>query len=433
MLHDRRRAVRLRRSPGYLKDPGFPKYDLKKATKLADEYKAAHGGEFNVVLEHTNDPANAAEAELIKQQLAKAGIDATLEAATTRPPSSSTRSAELQHHAVAQPPRRRPRHAVRVVDSTGIRCSTSARSTTPSCRRCSTRAARETDPAKRKAIYQQVEQGFVEAGLQHLGLLHPVGWSRDRRTSQGLAGPPLPDGGQAACSSTDATPVARDVLGRRSRHSGPGCGTIGDVRLGSQLSSSSSSSSSTLFAFSLLRLFPGDVADAVHPVRHRRRRRQQFREDNGLDKPFFEQYATWLGNLVQGDLGKDYQSERRRSSDKLETALPVSLQLMLYAQIIALVVAIPLGVFTAYRANTMTDREHQHRRVRAARAAELRARARARVLRRREVETRLPFLGQIPVTATSRAGSKALFGQPSGDLGEHFGTMCSPRSRSPRA
>ena len=68
----------------------------------------------------------------------------------------------------------------------------------------------------------------------------------------------------------------------------------------------------TLFTFSLLRLFPGDVADAAIPLRHRRRRSAQFRKDNGLDKPFFEQYATWLGNLAQGDFGKDYQSNISR-------------------------------------------------------------------------------------------------------------------------
>ena len=110
---------------------------------------------------------------------------------------------------------------------------------------------------------------------------------------------------------------------------------------------------STLFAFSLLRLFPGDVADAVLPL-GTKEQKQQFGGQR-LDKPFFEQYATWLGNLVQGDLGKDYQSNTP-VSDKLEAALPVSLQLMLYAQILALVVAIPLGVLTAYRANTKTDR-----------------------------------------------------------------------------
>ena len=65
---------------------------------------------------------------------------------------------------------------------------------------------------------------------------------------------------------------------------------------------------STLFAFSLLRLFPGDVADAVLPLGTHGAEGSSSGEDNGLDKPFFEQYATWLGNLVQGDLGKDYQS-----------------------------------------------------------------------------------------------------------------------------
>ena len=111
---------------------------------------------------------------------------------------------------------------------------------------------------------------------------------------------------------------------------------------------------STLFAFALLRLFPGDAADAVLPF-GTKAQKAQFRADNGLDKPFFEQYATWLGNLVQGDFGKDYQSNTP-VADKLQTALPVSLQLMLYAQILALVVAIPLGVFTAYRAGTKSDR-----------------------------------------------------------------------------
>ncbi|MET0895990.1 MAG: ABC transporter substrate-binding protein, partial [Acidimicrobiia bacterium] len=63
---------------GYLKNPGFPKYNPTEARKLVDAYTAAHGVWFSVVLEHTNDPANAEEAALLKQQLAKVGIDATL-------------------------------------------------------------------------------------------------------------------------------------------------------------------------------------------------------------------------------------------------------------------------------------------------------------------------------------------------------------------
>jgi ABC-type antimicrobial peptide transport system permease subunit len=78
----------------------------------------------------------------------------------------------------------------------------------------------------------------------------------------------------------------------------------------------------TLFTFSLLRLFPGDVADAVIPTATQQAK-EQFRKDNGLDKPFFEQYATWLGNILQGDFGKDYQTNVAVST-KLETAIPAS-------------------------------------------------------------------------------------------------------------
>jgi peptide/nickel transport system permease protein len=181
---------------------------------------------------------------------------------------------------------------------------------------------------------------------------------------------------------------------------------------------------STLFAFSLLRLFPGDVADAVIPF-GTEQQREQFREDNGLNEPFFEQYATWLGNLVQGDLGKDYQSNTP-VSDKLEAALPVSLQLMLYAQLIALLVAIPLGVFTAYRANTASDRA-----INAGAFALLALPSFVLALALAyfvgvELQPDLPFLGEIGVSGYEPGWLEAVFGRDTGDIGHHFGTMLLP-------
>jgi peptide/nickel transport system permease protein len=181
---------------------------------------------------------------------------------------------------------------------------------------------------------------------------------------------------------------------------------------------------STLFAFSLLRLFPGDIADAVLPL-GTKQQKQQFREDNGLDKPFFEQYFTWLGNLAQGDLGKDYQSNTE-VSDKLEAALPVSLQLMLYAQIMALLVAIPLGVLTAYRANTKTDRT-----VNAGAFALLALPSFVLALALAyfvgvKWQPDIPWLGQIPVTGYEPGWLEPLFGQSSGNLGHHFATLLLP-------
>ena len=181
---------------------------------------------------------------------------------------------------------------------------------------------------------------------------------------------------------------------------------------------------STLFAFSLLRLFPGDVADAVIPF-GTPQQKAQFRADNGLDKPFFEQYATWLGNILQGDFGKDYQSNTP-VADKLEAALPVSLQLMLYAQLIALAVAIPLGVLTAYKANTATDRS-----INAGAFALLALPSFVLALALAywvgvKWQPDIPGLGQIPVSGYEPGWLEAVFGAPTGDLGKHFATMLLP-------
>jgi len=64
-------------APGYLKNAGYPKYNLKKAKALATEYTDS-GGEFNVVLGTTSDPENSAEAQLLKEELGKAGINAEI-------------------------------------------------------------------------------------------------------------------------------------------------------------------------------------------------------------------------------------------------------------------------------------------------------------------------------------------------------------------
>ena len=69
------------------------------------------------------------------------------------------------------------------------------------------------------------------------------------------------------------------------------------------------------------------------------------------------QYVHWVGDFVQGDLGNYWTGDRLPAGHGPgEHALPVSLQLMLYAQVLALAVAIPLGVATAYRAGSRFDR-----------------------------------------------------------------------------
>jgi peptide/nickel transport system permease protein len=181
---------------------------------------------------------------------------------------------------------------------------------------------------------------------------------------------------------------------------------------------------STLFAFALLRLFPGDAADAVLPF-GTAAQKAQFRAENGLDRPFFEQYGSWLGNLVPGDFGRDYQSNTA-VSDKLAAALPVSLQLMLYAQILALAVAIPLGVLTAYKANTATDKA-----INATAFALLALPSFVLALALAYLvgvkwQPDLPLLGQISSGGYTPGWLEPVFGEASGDLGQHFGSMLLP-------
>lgn len=64
---------------GYVADPGFPKHDLEKAKGLVEEVKAAHGGQFNVRFVILPDSENRNEAELLKQQIEKAGITADID------------------------------------------------------------------------------------------------------------------------------------------------------------------------------------------------------------------------------------------------------------------------------------------------------------------------------------------------------------------
>jgi peptide/nickel transport system substrate-binding protein len=64
-------------APGYLKQAGYPKYNEKKAKSLADQVKEQTGS-FNVILGTTTDPENSREAQLMKEQLDKAGISAEI-------------------------------------------------------------------------------------------------------------------------------------------------------------------------------------------------------------------------------------------------------------------------------------------------------------------------------------------------------------------
>lgn len=116
----------------------------------------------------------------------------------------------------------------------------------------------------------------------------------------------------------------------------------------------------TLFTSLLLSMVPGDPVDTLVPLSAGEvadARKAEVRERLNLDEPLPVQYGNWLGGFLKGDFGDYYRvSDNDPVRDRVEDALPVSLQLMIYSQVLALLVAIPLGVVTAYRSGSRFDR-----------------------------------------------------------------------------
>jgi len=75
----------------------------------------------------------------------------------------------------------------------------------------------------------------------------------------------------------------------------------------------------------------------------------------GLDRPWPEQYVTFLGNAVRLDFGPSYKYPTQQVIDIIRAGFPVSLELGLWALLLALAIGVPIGVIAANRQNTATD------------------------------------------------------------------------------
>jgi peptide/nickel transport system substrate-binding protein len=177
---------------GYLKNPGFPQFNLKKARQLATAYRAAHNGEFTVVIEHTNDPENIGEAELIKEQLAKAGIDGTLQSEDQASFINTALGGNFSMLLWRNHPGDTP-DVNYVWWQTGSPINF-GKIADPQLQALLDQGRGEPDPAKQQAIYAQVNQIFAKQAY-NIWSYYDNWLIIGRSNVRGLAGPPLPDGG----------------------------------------------------------------------------------------------------------------------------------------------------------------------------------------------------------------------------------------------
>jgi peptide/nickel transport system permease protein len=110
--------------------------------------------------------------------------------------------------------------------------------------------------------------------------------------------------------------------------------------------------------FSILHLIPGDPAVLLSSsggVMPPPEAIEALREKMGLNRPILEQYFSYLGGLLKGDLGRSFQ-DGYPIADEIWTRLPRTIELILAATLLAIIVGLPLGAAAATRRGTMLDR-----------------------------------------------------------------------------
>lgn len=110
----------------------------------------------------------------------------------------------------------------------------------------------------------------------------------------------------------------------------------------------------SIIVFVVVRVVPGDLVAlklGEHPTPEGR---AQMEEALGLDRPIVLQYWTWVSDVVQGDFGESLWTTRP-VLEEVRRRAPVTVELTLLATIISLAVAIPAGLISAVRQNSLLD------------------------------------------------------------------------------
>jgi len=114
----------------------------------------------------------------------------------------------------------------------------------------------------------------------------------------------------------------------------------------------------TVISFGMMHLAPGEpsvVGNAMDP-KVSAADVERLRSYYGLDQPLYLQYANWLKRLVKLDFGNSFSSDNRPVIDKIVERLPVTLWISVLAMALIVVVAIPIGVLSSVRQDTLVDR-----------------------------------------------------------------------------
>ncbi len=111
----------------------------------------------------------------------------------------------------------------------------------------------------------------------------------------------------------------------------------------------------TVIAFSFIRLVPGDPIElligerGIDPERH-----AQLLRDMGFDRPWYVQYLDFVGNVLQGDLGRSIVTKKPVFTEFLEL-FPATLELSIFALTFAVLIGLPVGILAGVKRGTVFD------------------------------------------------------------------------------
>ncbi|KRC63037.1 ABC transporter permease [Agromyces sp. Root81] len=111
----------------------------------------------------------------------------------------------------------------------------------------------------------------------------------------------------------------------------------------------------SVFVFMLFYVSPSDPARIIAGDKATEELMAQIRANLGLDRPITEQYVTFIGNLLQGDLGYSYRSSMP-VSELVVSRIPVTMSLVFGGMVFWLAIGIPIGIVSAKHPGSVRDR-----------------------------------------------------------------------------
>jgi peptide/nickel transport system permease protein len=111
----------------------------------------------------------------------------------------------------------------------------------------------------------------------------------------------------------------------------------------------------SLLTFLIASLLPGDLAYVILGDQATPDKVEALRHDMGLDQPVLVRYLGWLGHILQGDFGRSFRTGQTVLQAVAER-LPVSFELMILAELMGLVIGVPLAIACAARSGGAFDR-----------------------------------------------------------------------------